>query len=241
MHSSPFSFQLMPLNMHLLRPILFGTTPRCIAPPSTTTLPPPLSPSDLVFLVSFPHVIEAVERRDVPAGVAVLITTELLRNGTTELEDMRCDEWIARDGVRLQRFCLTPEITRVTLLSPRVIPFIPVSELELRQYDGFVPFLEMDFRYLYKRNYEAELVAVISKAVVIDSIGDILSARKGSMFRMVYEDHALRELAAELGVYSIPRSGRFTWMYRGVAHFTVYSIQLYLTCESVFPCDQYSF
>ena len=171
MHSSPFSFQLMPLNMHLLRPILFGTTPRCIAPPSTTTLPPPLSPSDLVFLVSFPHVIEAVERRDVPAGVAVLITTELLRNGTTELEDMRFDEWIARDGVRLQRFCLTPEITRVTLLSPRVIPFIPVSELELRQYDGFVPFLEMDFRYLYKRNYEAELVAVLSKAVVIDSIG----------------------------------------------------------------------
>lgn len=241
MNSNPFTFHPMPLIMHLLRPILFGTTLRCTVLLSTTTLPRLLSPSDPVFLFSLPHAIEAVERRDVPAGVAVLTTTELLRNGITELEDMRFDEWIARNGVRLQRFCLTPEITRVTLLSPRTIPFVSFGALELRHYDGFVPFLEMDFRYLYKRNYEAELVAVLSKAVVIDSIGDILSARKGSVFRMVYEGRALRELAAELGVYSIPISGRFTWMYRGVAHFTVYSIQLYLTCESVFPCDQYSF
>ncbi|KAM7455325.1 hypothetical protein BLSTO_03921 [Blastocystis sp. subtype 1] len=131
---------------------------------------------------------QAVERRDVSAGTAVLLTSSLLRHHLTELADLPFDEWIAFPAVRRARFCLTPEVSRVYPLVRRKLPFVTTEALELRESELFVPFLEMDFRYLYRGNYEKELVKVLSEAVVIQSVTHITGARKGGVYRVVYDE-----------------------------------------------------
>lgn len=184
-----------------------------------------------------PSSAEAVERRDVSAGTAVLLTSSLLRHHLAELADLPFDEWIAFPAVRRARFCLTPEVSRVYPLVRRKLPFVTTEALELCEAELFVPFLEMDFRYLYRSNYEKELVKVLSEAVVIQSVTDITGARKGGVYRVVYDEVSLASIVEWIGIHSISKGGLFSWMYRGVAHFSFYSIQLYVTCSSMFPCD----
>lgn len=184
-----------------------------------------------------PSSTEAVERRDVSAGTAVLLTSSLFRHHLTELADLPFDEWIVFPAVRRARFCLTPEVSRVYPLVRRKLPFVTTEALELCEAELFVPFLEMDFRYLYRSNYEKELVKVLSEAVVIPSVTDITGARKGGVYRVVYDEVSLASIVEWIGIHSISKGGLFSWMYRGVAHFSFYSIQLYVTCSSMFPCD----
>lgn len=150
---------------------------------------------------------------------------------------MSFDEWIAFPAVKHARFCLTPEVSRVYPLVRREVPFLVEETLDLRIVEFFVPFLEMDFRYLYSPNFEKEIVAVLSEAVLIQNVTEITGARRGVVYRVVYDEMSLASIAEWMGIHSISKGGYFTWMYRGVAHFSFYSIQLYATCSSIFPCD----
>lgn len=180
----------------------------------------------------------------------VLITFHLLESTLPLLQVYSENQWIIHSTVKQERSCLIPGVSRVQPLRQIQLPFDTLSYSSRMVFPEYVPFLERDFRFLFKRNYEQELILVLNKAVLVDSIQSILD-RNDSIVRLIYQysliviyycrndiyDQSLVYYASQLGISVHSHGGSFPWVYRGVAHVLYHSIHVYLTCESVFPCD----
>ena len=142
--------------------------------------------------------------------------------------DLQWDEWIASPHVRQQRYVLAPARSRL-------LPF----SLPVRQ--DYIPFLEMDFRYLYKPNYDRDIQQALHSSQLILSLADV-QWRTGRPFRMEYNEYRARQsmesVMRQFGVESPPRGGVFAWSYRGVGMVELADgVTVFVTCNQVWPCD----
>lgn len=180
----------------------------------------------------------------------VLITYQLLESTLPLLQVYSENQWIIHPTVRQERSCLIPGVSRIRPLRHLQLPFDTRSYSTRMLFPEYVPFLERDFRFLFKSNYEQELILVLNKAVVVDSVQSILDT-KDTIVRLIYQccfivlsyyrndvyEQSLVYYVSQLGISVHSSGGSFPWVYRGVAHVLYHSIHVYLTCESVFPCD----
>lgn len=181
-------------------------------------------------------------RVDVPAATVFLVTTRLIEKNLRLFNTLEANEWITHPNVRLGRFCVTPQVSRVRLLENKHLPFEMSIMPNVRTANQFVPFLEMDFRFLYQVNYENEMKAAIKKARTIENVADVIEGREKSVYKVIYnKQQSLESLVSRLGIEPIAIGGSFPWVYRGVAHFVIEGVNLYLTCKNLFPCDDILF
>ena len=116
----------------------------------------------------------AVLRCDIPGRFAFMTTVSTLLLRRNAPSDMGWDEWIAQEVVRQGRYVLVPAVSR----------FTPINS---RFHHGFVPFLEMDFRYLYASNYDRDLQNSILNSIEIQSISEIPWNQEG-IYRIRYKE-----------------------------------------------------
>ena len=146
--------------------------------------------------------------------------------------DIQWDEWIASPHVRRQRYVLTPGRSRL-------LPFTsPVGQ-------DYIPFLEMDFRYLYKPNYDRDIQEALHSSQLISSLADV-QWRVGCSFRIEYNEYrasqSMESVMREFGVESPSRGGVFAWSYRGVGMVELTDgVTVFVTCSQVWPCDSNAF
>lgn len=181
-------------------------------------------------------------RVDVPAASVFLVKTRLIEENIRLYNELAASEWISHPKVRAGRFCVTPQVSRIRLLQSKQLPFGIQPLPNVRISNQYVPFLEMDFRLLYQVNYENELMDAIKRARTIDNVADIIEGTEGSTFKVIYsEQQPLELLVRRLGIEPLALGGSFPWVYRGVAYFEIEGIKLYLTCKTLFPCDDHLF
>ena len=177
-------------------------------------------------------------RVDVPSAAVFLVTTYLIEENRQLFDTLDETEWIVHTSVRKGRFCVNPALSRVRVLTSIQVPFLSFPKWSVQMSEHFVPFLEMDCRYLYQVNYETELLNVLRQARFIRDISDIIEGNSRDVFRAEYSDaNPLEFIVKELGVDTIASGGSFPWVYRGIAHFVIEGVHLYITCEDMFPCD----
>ena len=137
--------------------------------------------------------------------------------------DVTLSEWIVSDRIRRDRFALIPAATRLFELYRSV----PVT---------FVPFLEMDFRYLYQPNYDVDLLVRIHTSQRITSISDIQFTGPG-FYRLVYDntrqETSMEVLASSIAKRSKSCGGYYSWSYRGIAVVKVGEVYVFLTREEL--------
>lgn len=181
-------------------------------------------------------------RVDVPAGSVFLVATRLIRENSRLYNELGASEWISHPQVRMGRYCITPQVSRVRLLQSKRLPFGIQTVPNVRVSNQYVPFLEMDLRCLYQVNYENKMADEIRRARTIDNVADIIEGPEGSIFKVLYNaQQPLELLVHRLGIEPLAIGGSFPWVYRGVAHFEIEGIRLYLTCKNLFPCDDHLF
>lgn len=169
----------------------------------------------------------AVLRCDIPGRFAFMATVSTLLLRRNAPSDMGWDEWIAQEVVRQDRFVLVPAVSR----------FTPINS---RFHHGFVPFLEMDFRYLYASNYDRDLQNSILNSIEIQSISEIPWNQEGT-YRIRYNER--RHLSSQrmrmvwFEERSESRGGFYSWSYRGVSIWRMGTITVFVTCDHLWPCD----
>lgn len=138
-------------------------------------------------MIHFKYSVDAVLRSDVPMNALVLLTTSSLHTYLSLLKSQNEDQWVVDSTVRNGRSCLTPGYSRIQLQHPLRLPFhtdwihaTPVLSM------SYIPFLEMDFRFLYRKNYEKELKTTLLSAVQVNSVQEIMEQRAGTV-RMMYK------------------------------------------------------
>ena len=164
-----------------------------------------------------------VFRSDIPSSESFLVTMSTFSLLHRAPFDVRLSEWIASGRIRRGRFTLIPATTRLYKLYQSV----PAT---------YVPFLEMDFRYLYQPNYDADLLGRIQTSQRISSISEIRFTGPG-FYRLVY-DNTKRETSMDVLVSSLTersksRGGYYSWSYRGISIVDLGKVYVFLTCEEL--------
>ena len=164
-----------------------------------------------------------VFRSDIPSSDSFLVTMSTFSLLHRAPFDVRLSEWIVSDRIRRDRFTLIPAATRLFELY-RAVPIT------------YIPFLEMDFRYLYQPNYDADLLERILTSQRISSISEIRFTGPG-FYRLVYDntkkETSMDALASSLTKRSKPRGGYYSWSYRGISIVDLGKVYVFLTCEEL--------
>ena len=182
--------------------------------------------------------LDKAMRADVPAGAVFLVATRLIKESGHLFTTLGAAEWVLHPQVRSGRYCLTPQVSRVRLLQSKRLPFGIQSMQNVRISNQFVPFLEMDFRFLYQVNYENEMMDTLRKARTLTDVADIIEGPEGSVFKVIYsQQQPLERMVQKLGMEPIAIGSSFPWVYRGVVHLVIEGVDLFLTCKNLFPCD----
>lgn len=130
-------------------------------------------------------IVVSIVRTDLPFNALVLIQTDLFRKSLSLLHQLSEDQWIISPQVRNERFCLSPSLSRVKLLKSIHLPFSSLSFQPTVLSSIYVPFLEMDCRVLFKKNYEQELIITLNEAKLIHDRDAI--DYKGGIYKMIYQ------------------------------------------------------
>ena len=138
-----------------------------------------------MYYNSFLFIVVSIVRTDLPYNALVLIQTDFFRNSLPLLQQLSEDQWIISPQVRNERFCLSPSLSRVKLLKSVHLPFSKLSFQPIVLSSIYVPFLEMDCRVLFKKNYEQELIITLNEAKLIHDRDAI--DFKGGFYRMIYQ------------------------------------------------------
>lgn len=164
---------------------------------------------------------KGVFRCDIPSSDAFMVTMPTFSLLHHSPFDVSLGEWIVSNRIRRDRFTLTPAATRLfELHSP--IPAI------------YVPFLEMDFRYLYQPNYDSDLQLRIRASKLVSSVSEIQLSGPG-YYRLIY-DNTRREtsigtLISFFTNRSKSRGGYYSWTYRGIAIVNLGNVYVFLVSE----------
>lgn len=168
-----------------------------------------------------------VLRCDIPSRSTFFTTVPTLLLRRNAPSDLGWDEWIAQEAVRQSRFVLVPSVSRL----------VPVGAFVSHQ---FVPFLEMDFRYLYAANYDRDLRNAILSSIEIQEVSNIPWNQEG-MYRIRYNERrsafSQRRRMELFGERNESRGGFYSWSYRGVSVWKMGIVTVFVTCDQLWPCD----
>lgn len=174
---------------------------------------------------------ETILRCDIPSRFSFFVTVSTLLLRRNAPSDLGWDEWVAQEAVRQNRFVLVPAVSRLVPAEDAV------SHL-------FVPFLELDFRYLYAANYDRDLRNAVLNAIEIKGLSEIHWNQEG-MYRLRYNErrHATsqRKRMEPFGERNESRGGFYSWSYRGVSIWRMGVVTVFVTCDQLWPCDTVPF
>lgn len=175
---------------------------------------------------------KAIYRTDVFPGLGWMMTRDLWEEIGDKWPEKYWDEFMREPGIRNDRQCLYPEISRNKNIGERGTSerqfWDKISRIQVNT--EFVNFTSMDMTYLLKENYEETFLAEVNNAQIVPFTS--IQNYQDTTLRILYDSLGqFKNLANMFGIMDDEKNGLPRTSYKRVVTFYSGSNKIFLTPE----------